>query len=435
MAGDFTGNGVLDLAVANGSSNDVSILLGDGHGGFQTLPPIPLGNQAGEPVSIVAGDFTGDGVLDLAVLNEGTSNVSILQGNGSGGFAALTPPISLDVPQDIPQALTAGDFTGNGMLDLAVASAGFDGPDHVSILLNDGGGVFDALQPIPLGTGLNPTSIIAAPLFGGGPLDLAVADQMPMARSPLLQGDGRGGFTLNSTLELGTAGYPNVVTTGDFTGDGELDLAVGLQSPNSVAIELNQGNGQFAQPSSVGLVPQNTPIVADFTGDGVPDVAIVDGAGDILFRQGLPNQPGSFEPPVTINPGLPSRDIAAVVTNQGVLLASVDATDNAVTWFAYLNGQFRRMGTLATGLEPAQIVSADLNGNGDGRSDHQERGGWHADDLHGQPARRRLPAAHHSRGRPGHLERRRGRRQSGRPPRYPARESDVRRGGSDIEPR
>ena len=131
-----------------------------------------------------------------------------------------------------------------------------------------------------------------------------------------------------------------MVTTGDFTGDGRTDLAIALQSPNSVTIELNQGNGQFAQPGSVGLVPRNTPVVADFTGDGVPDVAIVDGAGDILFRQGMANEPGSFEPPITINPGLPSRDIAAVITSQGILLASVDATDNAVSLFAYRNGQF-----------------------------------------------------------------------------------------------
>ena len=59
VAGDFTGNGVLDLAVANRGSDDVSILLGDGHGGFPTLPPIPLGDQAGEPMSIVAGRLHG----------------------------------------------------------------------------------------------------------------------------------------------------------------------------------------------------------------------------------------------------------------------------------------------------------------------------------------------------------------------------------------
>ena len=138
------------------------------------------------------------------------------------------------------------------------------------------------------------------------------------------------------------------------------------QSPNSVEIELNQGGGQFAQPGSVGLAPHNTPLVADFTGDGVPDVASVDGAGNILFRQGRPAQPGSFDPPVTVNPGRPSRDIAAVRTKQGTLLASVDAKDKdkAVSLFAYRNGGFSFVGSLATGVEPAQIVSADLSGDG-----------------------------------------------------------------------
>ena len=360
MAGDFTGNGVLDLAVTDTYSDAVTVLLGDGDGGFQALPPIPLGNDVGEPVSIVAGEFTGDGALDLAVLDQSTNDVSILQGDGQGDFQALSPPIPLNVPLDTPRALAAGDFTGNGMLDLAVTSAGFSGLDHISIFLNEGDGVFDGLPPISLGMGLNPTSVIAAPLFGSGPLDMAVVDH-DAGMVSLLQGNGQGEFTLNSTLELGSGVYAAVVTTGEFTGDGELDLAIGLQDPNSFVIELNLGNGQFAQPNSVGLVPRNTPVVADFTGDGVPDVAIVDGAGDILFRQGVPTQPGSFRPPITINTGFPSRDIAAVITNQGALLASVDETDNAVTWFAYISGQFRRMGTLATGLEPAQIVSADLN--------------------------------------------------------------------------
>jgi hypothetical protein len=363
VAGDFTGNGILDLAVANQNSDDVSILLGNGDGGFETLPPVPLGSHASSPVSIVAGDFTGDGVLDLAVANQNSDNVSILMGDGQGDFQVL-PPISLGNPAQTPAAITAGDFTDNGPLDLAVASDGSGGPDTVSILLGQGQGMFDLQTPITLGTGLDPTSIVAAPLFGSGAVDLAVADQDSDEVS-LLQGDGLGGFQLLPAIELGSEGGPTVVATGDFTGDGQSDLAVALEDPNSVTIELNQGNGQFAQPASVGLVPQNTPLVADLNGDGVPDVTIVDGAGNILFRQGVADQSGTFDPPITINSGFPSRDIAAVVTRRGTLLASVDADDNAVSLFGYRNGLFSRVGLLPTGLEPAQIVSADLNGNGE----------------------------------------------------------------------
>ena len=58
--------------------------------------------------------------------------------------------------------------------------------------------------------------------------------------------------------------------------------------------------------------------MADVNGDGTDDVLVVDGAGNILYRQGIPGQPGTFEPPVTVNPGTPSRDIAWVPdTNQG----------------------------------------------------------------------------------------------------------------------
>ena len=84
VAGDLTGNGVIDLAVANAGSDNVTVLLGNGHGGFQALLPISLGDQAHYPVAITAGDFNGNGVLDLAVVDQSTDGVSILEGNGQG---------------------------------------------------------------------------------------------------------------------------------------------------------------------------------------------------------------------------------------------------------------------------------------------------------------------------------------------------------------
>src|ERR1700730_2764672 len=83
IAADFNGDGKLDLAVANSSSNTVSILLGKGDGTFGAKTDFGVGFR---PRSVAVGDFNGDGKLDLAVANEFSGTVSILLGNGDGTF-------------------------------------------------------------------------------------------------------------------------------------------------------------------------------------------------------------------------------------------------------------------------------------------------------------------------------------------------------------
>src|SRR2546428_586060 len=78
--GDFNGDGHLDLAVANSDSDNVSVLLGNGDGSFQTARNFPTGSL---PRSVAVGDFNGDGHLDLAVANNTVpGTVSVLLGNG-----------------------------------------------------------------------------------------------------------------------------------------------------------------------------------------------------------------------------------------------------------------------------------------------------------------------------------------------------------------
>jgi hypothetical protein len=76
-AGDFNRDGTPDLAVANFNSDNVTILLGDGRGGFTPTPGSPVG-VGGSPGSVAVGDFNRDGTPDLAVANQATDDVTIL---------------------------------------------------------------------------------------------------------------------------------------------------------------------------------------------------------------------------------------------------------------------------------------------------------------------------------------------------------------------
>jgi len=139
--GDFNGDGFPDLAVANSSDDGLSILQADGQGRFAAvtttfdvlangLPVIitrvPVGRG---PVSVAVGDFNGDGHLDLAVANGGDNTVSILLGTGTGSFGTATK----FAVGHTPDSVAVGDFNGDGHLDLAVANGG---DNTVSILLN-----------------------------------------------------------------------------------------------------------------------------------------------------------------------------------------------------------------------------------------------------------------------------------------------------------
>src|SRR5439155_7342577 len=114
--GDFTGDGKLDLAVANSTDNTLTILLGPGDG---TFTPVSSPPATGTPFGLAIGDFNGDGKLDLAVANFDVNTVTILLGSGDGTFAPASSP-----PATAGPALVVGDFNGDGKLDLAVTNRG-----------------------------------------------------------------------------------------------------------------------------------------------------------------------------------------------------------------------------------------------------------------------------------------------------------------------
>jgi hypothetical protein len=275
IAGDFNGDGKVDLAVTNSQDNTVSIYLGNGDGTFQPQKTATTGGA--DSAWIVTGDFNGDGKLDLAVAGLGNQSnpnpsISILLGNGDGTFqSAVSNPISGNL-----FGLAVGDFNRDGKLDLA-----YEGSSTTSVLFGNGDGTFRAGPSV---TGTSAAQPITADLNGDGKLDLIEVTQPPEFSGPgnivVLLGNGDGSFQAPVNYPIPSPGSATVVA-GDFNGDGKLDLATLnsnlFSTSETVSVLLGNGDGTFQSPFNfpTNLVNYGFPLVAgDFNGDGKTDLAV-----------------------------------------------------------------------------------------------------------------------------------------------------------------
>src|SRR6266508_42722 len=136
---DLNSDGRPDIIVANEQSNNVTILLGDGKGGFTQAKGSPF--PAGHALSDIAiGDFNRDGKLDLAFANHEEKYLTVLLGDGRGGFMpAPNSPFSVEV-RPHTHGVATGDLNGDGNLDLVTDSWG---KDQVAVLFGNGKGSFN----------------------------------------------------------------------------------------------------------------------------------------------------------------------------------------------------------------------------------------------------------------------------------------------------
>ena len=283
VVGDFNGDGYQDLAVANSGSDNVTVLLGNGSGGFTAAAggALTVGTQ---PVSIVVGDFNGDGIQDLATANFGIGTVTVLLGNGSGGFTpAAGGPFTVGTN---PQSVAVGDFNGDGIEDLATANFG---AGTVTVLLANGSGGFTAATDSPFTVGSSPYSVVVGDFNGDGIPDLATANSGGNNVTVLL-GNVSGGFTAATGSPFGVGTTPYSVVVGDFSGDGFPDLATANYGGNNVTVLLGNGMGAFTPaangPFTVGASPFSV-VTADFNGDGIPDLATANyGGGNVTVLLG-----------------------------------------------------------------------------------------------------------------------------------------------------
>lgn len=322
--GDFNQDGRRDLAVANFfASPNVSVLLGDGIGGFSAASTFSAGIA---PTGIATDDLNSDGKLDLAVTNQGSNNVSILLGNGGGGFSA---PVNFPVGAT-PMAVVIADFNGDGRLDLAVGSRD---STNVTVLL--GNGLPSLFNPTPIffvvGTG--PEAVAAGDFNGDGRPDLAVANFLSGSVSILL-GNGLPSLFTVSTFNAGSQQF-STIEVADFNCDGNSDL-VEVNQNATCTIFLGDGTGQFTATPSFTTGNGLLVTAGDFNGDGKPDLAVTNPGGSVLlntcacpcFLQSVTLQPTSQQ----VCSGTSATFTSAAIGNPSPAVQWQVSTNGGVTW-------------------------------------------------------------------------------------------------------
>ncbi len=284
--GDFTHSGHAGLAVAEWTTGAVWVLLGNGKGTFDPSSAVFANAEGMYTTGVAAADFNADGDLDLVIVNSPSGQLAFVAlGYGSGAFntaGALYNP-------GFPRGVAVGDFNGDGKLDAAVAGEGSaTSGSGVAVSLGNGDGTFTQASGSPISLGQGLSAIIAGDFNGDGKLDLAITDYLANDVLILL-GNGVGTFQSPITIPVGN--NPQAIAVGDFNNDGKLDLAVANSDDNTVTLLLGNGDGTFTEASGSPYAVGKGPIAiaaADFNGDGKLDLAVAnggDGTVSILLQQ------------------------------------------------------------------------------------------------------------------------------------------------------
>ncbi len=304
---DLRGIGILDLIVAEFDTSTIGVLLGNGDGtfGFEQEYVLPQ-----PPSSVVVDDFNRDGKLDIVAVmvtvnppqQQAVQYLATLIGDGTGSFSA--PLITMNWGfYSTANTIAAGDVNGDGFPDVLITGPG---NENSQVYLNNGDGTFTA-GALVIGNGAFNVVLagVLADVNEDGCLDAVVADGNGVVW--VATGDCAGNFSAPTPVPTGDSNAS--VSVADMNGDGHPDIvtttislidpSLGEVAGNMVTVSLGDGHGNFSSGRDyVATGMSYSHAIADFNGDGYPDVVsaspdtdtatvyINDGSADFGFPQG-----------------------------------------------------------------------------------------------------------------------------------------------------
>ncbi|MFO7032484.1 hypothetical protein B9T07_21795, partial [Limnospira fusiformis CCALA 023] len=374
---DFNGDGHIDILLtgSSDSGNISQVYLNDGSGGFTEATNISLTGV--DFSSVATADFNGDGHIDILLTGSSDSGtISLVYLNdGSGGFTEATNTSLTGV---VYGSVATADFNGDGHIDILLTGEDSDFEPISRVYLNDGSGGFTEATNISL-TGVGDSSVATADFNGDGDIDILLTglNDSVFIKEVYLN-DGSGGFTEATNISL-TGVFHGSVATGDFNGDGHIDILLTSRDSSFQLISrvyLNDGSGGFTEATNISLtgVGDSSVATADFNGDGHIDILLtgMDSSFQPISQVYLNDGSGGFTEATNISlTGVGDSSVATADFNGDghidILLTGMDSSFQPISQ-VYLNdgsGGFTEATNISlTGVGDSSVATADFNGDG-----------------------------------------------------------------------
>ncbi len=297
-SGDLNNDGYADLVSADGTSNQISVLLGNGDGSFKARQAYGSGNS---PRYVTVADLNGDRVLDVIAAEDAVGQLGVYLGNGDGSFKASRAYSNGSVAPFV----TTADVNGDGSLDMVAVN---NSTNHLNILLGNGDGTFRARRSYAAGTA--PYAAAAADFNRDGVVDIATAQLTPGFISVFI-GNGDGSFLTRATYAASTTNIS--IMSADLNEDGISDLVANDLTGQQVSVFIGNGDGTFrARRDYAANGSPSDFTAADYNADGILDLVSI-GGGRLSLFQG--NGDGTFKVAQTYTAGTTVLSVAATDVN------------------------------------------------------------------------------------------------------------------------